>query len=213
LIDVSKIDNFQGQTNKPTKSNQIQPIQPNPTKSIMVFNFDEMKETMKKRGYTMIDYTKKIKTLQDFAEIENKMKTKRDGVFVYSKTIIVIRMQVVAKKIPIIGVLFVMKHEPIGIRLLNRDNYLSFEDRDETPNAIVIERFTTQGEEVMCEVCCENIKPADMCYCNNCAYNCCNECFDKKFIMSFKSGKPDPRCFGCRMPLTLDIRKKSKYFS
>ena len=178
----------------------------------MVFNFDEMKETMKKRGYTMIDYTKKIKTLQDFAEIENKMKTKRDGVFVYSKTIIVIRMQVVAKKIPIIGVLFVMKHEPIGIRLLNRDNYLSFEDRDETPNAIVIERFTTQGEEVMCEVCCENVKPDALTYCNNCAYNCCNECFDKKFIMSVKSGKPDPRCFGCRLPIVLDITKRKKYF-
>lgn len=167
----------------------------------MVFDFDAMKATMATKGYTMIDYTTKIKKIDDFTTIEDKLKKTNNGAFIYAKTIIVIRMDAVVKKIPMLKRIFVACETPIGIRILHKDNNLSFDNDESTPNAIVIERFLTQGEEVVCEVCCEQVKPNDLSYCNNCVYNCCNSCFDKKYIMSVKAGKPDGRCFGCRLDI------------
>jgi hypothetical protein len=172
----------------------------------MAFNFDEMKATFNEKGFHVIDYTKKIKKLQDFLEIYDKMKTKNDdGSFKYASSIIVIRMGVVSKKLPmLVKLLMGIGENPFGIRLMNKDNYLSFMD-DKTPNNCVIENFLHQDEEVMCEVCCEMVESSKMNVCANCVYKCCEKCFNKKYLMSIKAGTPDGRCFGCRDELVLGI--------
>ena len=172
----------------------------------MSFNFDEMKAVMNEKGFHFIDYTKKIKKLNDLVEIDEKMRTKRDdGSFKYEKSIVVIRMSSVSKKLPVlVNILMGIGENPYGVRLLNKDNFLSFMP-DKVPSMPMINKFLMGDEEVMCEVCCEMVKSSELNACANCVYNCCEKCFNKNYLMSMKSGNPDGRCFGCREELVLGV--------
>jgi hypothetical protein len=165
-----------------------------------------MKAAMNDKGFHFIDYTKRIKKLQDVLEIEQKMRIKNDdGSFKYQQSIIIIRMQAVVKKLPVMRlVLDRMGESSEAVRMINKDNFISFSPEC-VPSMLIFDDFLMGDEEVMCEICCEQVNKTELNVCNKCVYKCCEKCFDKKFIMSVKAGKPDGRCFGCREELVSKI--------
>jgi hypothetical protein len=164
-----------------------------------------MKEFYKTKGYTLIDYTAKIKVLNDLRFIANKIEKKHKGKFVYDKTVILIRFEEVCSKI--VGfrhALTMMETLWDAVHLYHIGNKLLF-DKAFAPAEIVLEAFVNRKKHTTCEVCCEVKETEKMMPCPKCIYPCCRDCFMVRAHMTHKNGKVDGRCFGCREQLVKEV--------
>ena len=171
----------------------------------MEYNFDTMKGFYKNKGYTLIDYTAKIKCLDDVGFIQTKMKKQHKGKYQYDKTIILIRFEELCKKIKnLTAVLMLNEICPDAVHLYHTKNALLFETH-KAPNELVMEQFVNRKDVYTCEVCCEEKAVGAMMPCYKCVYPCCKECFMKRARMTLDAGEIDGRCFGCRAELVCAV--------
>jgi hypothetical protein len=163
-----------------------------------VFDFDKDRAILKTKGFTLIDYTKKIKKLIDIKVIQNKVITTNNGEFVYNKLVVIIRWDEVCKRIRgLREALINFNDNPDGIQVFYKDTNMCFH-KNFPPNAIVWDGFLNSQKKITCEICCDDKSRRDMMACPSCVYPCCRECFMKRYDLS-----NDPRCFGCRQPLVM----------
>jgi hypothetical protein len=171
--------------------------------SVSVFDFEKDRAFLKTKGYTLIDYTKKIKKINDIKVIQDKVKTTNNGEFVYTKLVIIIRWEEVCKRIRgLKEALMNFNDNPDGIQVFYKDFNMCFH-KNYAPNAIVWERYLNAGDIMTCEICCEDNTHRDMMACPCCIFPCCRKCFMKRYDLS-----NDPRCFGCRHPLVMEYDEK-----
>ena len=193
---------LQEPTNKPTKQTD-QTNQPN--KPTMLFDFEKERARLKAAGYTLVDYTAKIKKYPDIVNILDKMRTTNNGEFVYKKMIIIIQMEIVCKRIKVLKeVLMSEDRNPDAIQVFYTKYAMSF-DYNNPPSPIGWTAFLEAKDENECSICCETKKFSDMMACPSCIYPFCRECFLKKYE---RDG--DDRCFGCRRPVIKIYEKDEK---
>jgi hypothetical protein len=160
----------------------------------MPYNFDKLKLMLKNKGFTLIDYTNKIKTEDDMEKIEKKIDDKK-----YDKTVILWDNWIVGKKVKGDYVINILKNGQNlnSIHLINKKYFISI-DKDMDISGAVIDSFLNNQGEVECQVCFNTVEFGDVMPCPNCVFDCCKECFLKNFEKGLKDGKVKVKCFGCR---------------
>ena len=190
---------IQEPTKEPTK-------EPTYLFKLIMFDFEKDRAFLKTKGYTLIDYTLKIKKMSDLTAIEHKVKTTNNGEYVYKKLIVIIRFSEVCKRIR--GLNEAMVHfndNPDGINIFYMNKIMSFTIHF-PPNAVVWDGFLNGTSKTTCEICCDEKLKKEMMACPSCVYPCCKDCFQKRYEIS-----DDSRCFGCRHELITSKALMSKF--
>ena len=171
----------------------------------MLFDFEKERARLKAEGYTLVDYTAKIKKYTDIINIVDKMKTTNNGEFVYKKMIIIMQLEKVCKVIkPLKQILLNDNKNPNAIQVLYTKYCMSF-DYDMAPSVIGWNAFLGANDKNECSVCCETKKFCEMMACPSCVYPFCRACFIKRYEQS-----NDGRCFGCRGEIIRELETIEK---
>jgi hypothetical protein len=162
----------------------------------MLFDFEKERARLKAEGYTLVDYTAKIKRHIDIVNIVEKVRKTNNGEFIYKNLVIIVQMEEVCKKIKPLREIFISENKnPNAIQVFYTKFCMNF-DYNEPPSALAWTSFLQAKDENECSICCEPKAFSEMMACPSCVYPFCRDCFIKKYE---KDG--DDRCFGCRRPV------------
>jgi hypothetical protein len=158
----------------------------------MPYDFDKLKIIYKKMGYTLINYSEKIRTEDDIEDIRKKIV----NVAKYDKVIMLWESWKICKSL---GMEYVMNLIKQGQNIYtytvlnNKNHYMSVSTEINLTEAVIY-NFLHQEDMCECNVCFNTFKYDEVVACPSCVFNCCEECF--------LNSKPDKdrkvRCFGCR---------------
>ena len=162
------------------------------------------KAMLKTNGYTLVDYTEKIKTFQDVMLIHNKVNTMKNDKYVYDKLVIIIDLEIVCKKLKgFKEYIATQRSNNCAMEVMHTKNNTYF-DKTTPLTEVSWMDFLNSEDTQTCEICCETIDKKKMMPCHTCNYKCCRSCFMKRVKMTIdKKGNADVRCFGCRKDLLI----------
>lgn len=178
----------------------------------MTYDITKDKELLKNKGYTLVDYTEKIKTFKDIKEICDKVNTTNNGKYKYQNLIVIMDIEKICKRIVGFRKFILKLRDNTSVMEVMHTKNTTYFDKNSTLSEVAWMEFINREDTQTCEVCCETMDTMKMMPCHTCNYKCCKKCFYKRMEITFDGfSKPDVHCFGCRQDLLIiNFDKKPK---
>ena len=176
----------------------------------MTYDITKDKAILKSKGYTLVDYTSKIKTFKDIKTIVDKTNTTNNGKYVYDKLVVIIDLEIICQKIGGFKEFILKTRTDCNVIEVMHTKNTTYFDKSSSLSEVAWTSFLTREDTQICEVCTDTKPILKMMPCHTCNYKCCQACFYKRVEITCKTGKADVRCFGCREDLLILRIPKAK---